>query len=276
MDCQRRSGVTGRILDVGQALVVEQRGPAKQRVDVGGEPVPRADAPDEPASAVLDPEAAPVLGVGAELLQQRVGARNPEIAPALDPCPLVEVNGGQHRSGRAVEQLVRRVVGVCRDEIEQPLLLRGRRLELPRDEQHAHLAVHQARPLVCVGERAIAGEQPAFPDVVPESCECPADPGRSGPERVVGLVRDAIEWMRRPGAARRACGCGVRGNPIGNLPRVGCVPRRRGQGLVHGGIEEMHHPERTPRCARLSSTEGLSQLRCSLEQLQHPLEILRP
>ena len=135
-------------------------------MDVRGETVPGADAPDQAPAAVLDPETAAVLRVGAELLQQRVGACEPELAPALVTRLLEEVQRGQHRPRRAVEQLVRRVVGVRRDELEQALFLLARRLELPRDEKHADLALHQAGRPVCAGLRPVAGQEPAFANLV--------------------------------------------------------------------------------------------------------------
>ena len=153
-------------MQVGEALLAEQGSAAEQRVGVRGETVPGADAPDQAPAAILDPETAAVLRVGAELLQQRVGACEPELAPALLTRLLVDMQRGQHRSGGAVEQLVRRVVGVRRDELEQALLLLARRLELPRDEKHADLALHQAGPPVGAGQRPVAGEEPAFADPV--------------------------------------------------------------------------------------------------------------
>ena len=50
----------------------------------------------------------------------------------------------------------------------------------------------------------------------------------------------------RPDAVPLPRGCSVRGNPIGDLLRAGRIPASLGSGLVHGGIEELHHRERTP------------------------------
>ena len=89
-------------------------------------PWPGADAPDQPAATVLDPEAAAVYCGSMRNCSSNASAHGePDVAPAVIACLLVEVEGSQHRPRGAVEQLVRRVVGVRHDEVEQPILLLG-------------------------------------------------------------------------------------------------------------------------------------------------------
>jgi hypothetical protein len=107
--------------------------------------MPGSDAADHAAAAVLDPDPAAELGIGAELVDDGVGAEAPEVAPARAARSLEEVEGRQHRPGRSVEELVGRAVEIRGDELVQPVFGGRRRLEQPRDEQDAGLARHQPR-----------------------------------------------------------------------------------------------------------------------------------
>ena len=176
--------------------------------------MPSADTPDQPAAAVLDPEAAAVLRVGAELLQQRVGAREPEIAPAVVARLFVEVEGGQHRARGAVEQLVRGVAAFAAMRSNSRSSFSGvgssfhetsstptspciRPADSPASGCDRYRRVAQLRR-----RRALAGR-------VPRESLRP----RSRTSSRAPLLARLVEQAARPPAP----GCGVRGNPIGDL-----------------------------------------------------------
>ena len=186
---QRLRRLGGGGLQRGRPLSVEQGLPAQQRGSVRGEAVPGADAADEAAAAVLDPDPAAELGIAQELLPERLRAVLPERPPARLARQLEEVERRQHGARRAVEQLVRRVARVGGHELEEAVVGRGRRREPPRDEGDARLAGHQTGVGAVAGGRPVGVEQAALAQPGAQLVERPEDARGAGPEREVGSLR---------------------------------------------------------------------------------------
>ena len=209
--------------------------------------MPGADAPDQSAAAVLDPEAAAVLRVGAELLQQRVRACQPELAPAVVTRLLVEVKGSQHRPRRAVEQLVRRLRAFAATSWNRRSSFSGVGSSFHETSSTPTSPCIRPGGTACAGLRPVAGEKPAFADVVTPAVRVPSGflRLRSRTSRRARLPRRRVDAAARSRPARSAAAVSEAIRSATSFTRAAShglvVP-----GLVHGGIEEVHHRERTP------------------------------
>ena len=218
---------------------------ARQNEDVPREPMGRAEAVAFPAAELVRPDVAVPGG------PQAVGGLVPRLRPLGRARPLVHDLRGEHRAGRAPQELIARVRRVRPHVVQEPLLERRGRPEGVRDEQDARLADQQRRDDAVVrdvGAGSVAvgqGGGDGRPVVRrAEPVQRPDDPGRSEVEvrvpvrRVTGIE---VARVQRPQGVQAECALGVVDDRADRGLGASDAPRRLGERFVVVGVEERDH-----------------------------------